>query len=209
MTSTPPSDRFLRIAVESVAEIKVKDSRFIAESCRVTAVDEAQARLNQIRRREHAASHHCYAWRVGLGDQARFKYSDDGEPGGTAGRPIYDAIMSADLTDVLLVVTRYFGGTKLGTGGLARAYAEAARQVLAQSGRTECFLNRLLRVTIDYSLYEQLMRLMRQYHTHQVRSDLTSDVCLELEIRRGHLEEFIADLIELSAGKARIEELPT
>ncbi|MCK4606997.1 MAG: YigZ family protein, partial [candidate division Zixibacteria bacterium] len=115
-------DQYYEIAGPARIEIKRKGSRFIAETGAVSSVEEAHEQLETVRSREHAATHHCYAYRVGIADEARFKYSDDGEPGGTAGRPIYDVICGCEVTNALLVVTRYFGGTKLGTGGLARAY---------------------------------------------------------------------------------------
>ena len=114
-------DQYFIIARDSTVEIKIKNSRFIGESRHANSVAEALTRLEGIRKREYSATHHCFAYRVGLGHDPVFKYSDDGEPSGTAGKPIYDYIQGSEVTNLLLVVTRYFGGTKLGTGGLTHA----------------------------------------------------------------------------------------
>src|SRR5512140_3280741 len=119
-------DAYFTIEHEASIELKIKNSRFIGETYLVTSPEQALERLSSVRKREFSATHHCYAYRVGLSRNVLFKYSDAGEPSGTAGKPIYDQMMGADITQILLVVTRYFGGTKLGTGGLTHAYSEAA-----------------------------------------------------------------------------------
>ncbi|HOP07711.1 MAG TPA: YigZ family protein [candidate division Zixibacteria bacterium] len=200
-------DFYYTIAQGAQAEIKIKGSRFIGETHLVKSGEEALVELETIRKREYDATHHCSAWKIGLAPAVDFKYSDDGEPNGTAGRPIYDSICGRDLTDVLVVVTRYFGGTKLGTGGLVRAYAEAAAQVLDKSGRKECFLTRKLRVTIEFPLYDQLIRLMQRFEVIQHNADFSDKVSLELEVRLSYVDRFRSDLIQLSAGKAVIEQI--
>src|SRR5690625_6678228 len=125
-----------------VHELKIKDSRFIAESFGVEDVDHALSLIETIRRREHSATHHCWAYRI---DADTFRFNDDGEPSGTAGAPILRQIEGRELINTLVVVTRYYGGTKLGTGGLIRAYGDAAAEVLAIS-RIE---TRIRRETFD------------------------------------------------------------
>ena len=194
-------------AKEAQHEIKVKGSRFIAECCLVSSPDEAITVLADIRKREHAATHHCYAWRAGLFDDMTFKYSDDGEPSGTAGRPIYDAICGRELENVLVVVTRYYGGTKLGTGGLARAYGETAAGALDKAGRKTQYLTARYRVVIDFGLFDQLNRMLAKYEARQVKADYSDRVTLEIEIRLSRSEALVAAMIELSGGKATIEQL--
>ncbi|MEX0599035.1 MAG: YigZ family protein, partial [Rhodothermales bacterium] len=123
------TDAYKSIRGPAAAEMKVRGSRFIGEAIPVRDEEEAALRIDEVKRREHAATHHCTAYRLGPEGDV-FRYNDDGEPGGTAGPPILRQIESRDLTDILVVVTRYFGGTQLGTGGLARAYGEAAEQAL-------------------------------------------------------------------------------
>lgn len=200
-------DSYHTIERESKTEIKEKGSRFIGESFIVLTTEESQARLQAVRRREHAASHHCYAYQIGSDDSAQFKYSDDGEPSGTAGKPIYDVIGGHSLTHILVVVTRYFGGTKLGTGGLARAYSGAAQSVLAVSGKREVFRQRRFRVTLDFQQYDCLRVIMRNHHVNVVESDFTESVTLVVDVRIGQVDAFKASCAELSSGRILIEEI--
>jgi uncharacterized YigZ family protein len=201
-------DRYLIIGKPSIAETKVKGSRFIARTSVATSVQDAISQLDKIRKQEHAATHNCFAYVVGVpGDESVFKYSDDGEPNGTAGRPIYDIISGSGLTNVLVVVTRYFGGIKLGTGGLARAYGEAAKIALDKSGVTERFVTASFKVTVDFSIYDSLLKAIHRLGAHQVKADFSEQVILELEIRRSKSELLVAEITELSKGKARIEQI--
>lgn len=122
-------DTYRRLKGHARREIKIKGSRFIGEAWWVQDEAEASACLEEVRKREYNATHHCWAYRLGrTGDD--FRYNDDGEPNGTAGQPILRQIDGRDLTQTLVVVTRYYGGTKLGTGGLIRAYGDAASDAL-------------------------------------------------------------------------------
>lgn len=199
-------DLYFTIRVPSRHEIKIKGSRFISESEVVASVEEAQKALERIRKREFAATHHCYAHRVGLFDQMRFKYSDDGEPSGTAGRPIYDVICGHKLTDTLVVITRYFGGTKLGTGGLVKAYCAAAKQVIEKSGIRECYLTERYKVEIEFSIFDQVTKALHLYAAKQINADFSDRVSLELEVRESRAEELLAEITRLSAGNAKIEK---
>jgi uncharacterized YigZ family protein len=198
-------DKYHTVHSEAATEIKVQGSRFIGEALCADSVDEAEAKLEKIRRREHAATHHCYAWRIGLGAQTTFKYSDDGEPNGTAGRPIYDVILGADLTDTLVVVTRYFGGTKLGTGGLAHAYSDSARQAIEHAGRVTKYLTARVHVTLEFSSYDRLLRTVHALDAVTVDSQFTDKVNLTLDVRQSRLEELRRAFIEITAGKGQIE----
>ena len=203
------NDQYLTIAKPAQAEIKIKGSRFIGESAYAGNADEALEVLSNIRKREHAATHHCSAWRVGLFEKMRFKYSDDGEPNGSAGKPIYDVLCGTDITNAIVVVTRYYGGTKLGTGGLVRAYGEAARLALEKSGRKENFLKERFTIDIDFARYDQLNRLLHQYQVWPIDSDFSDRVRLTLDIRKSHVEKLIAAVVELSGGKATIDKVET
>lgn len=200
-------ESYRTIEREARSESKVKGSRFIAESFLVRSVEESNQYLHAVKKREHAASHHCFAFCLGSGEERVFKYSDDGEPSGTAGRPIYDVIVGHDLTEVLVVVTRFFGGTKLGTGGLARAYSRAAADVLSLSGCREVFFHRRFCLSIDFSHYNAVQGLMRKYQVQVVRSDFTENIILLVEVRIGQADAFIASCVEISSGKIRFEEI--
>lgn len=200
-------DAYFTIQQPATAEIKRKGSRFIGEAILVVTDKEAIEQLERIRKREHAATHHCYAWRIGLGTDVRFKYSDDGEPNGSAGRPIYDVLCGRELTNLLLVVTRYYGGTKLGTGGLVRAYGDAATATLDKAGRLERYVMAGIRVVIEFGLYDRLIKLMFGYDALQSSVDFSDRVTLEIHVRQSRFEALINDIVEISSGKAVIERL--
>ncbi len=202
---TAVDDRYYTIKTPSRYEIKVKGSRFLAESECAVSVEEAQAALERTRKREHDATHHCYAYRIGLFDRMIFKYSDDGEPSGTAGRPIYDVICGHDLIDIIVIVTRYFGGTKLGPGGLARAYSEAARGAIERSGRQESFVTESIRLGIEFPLYDRLMKILPRFDATQAKADFSDRVIIELEVRKSKADELVAEVVRLTGGKADIE----
>lgn len=200
------NDQYFTIKTPATVETKVKGSRFIATSHLVESSDDAAEMLNSVRKTEYAATHNCYGWRAGIFDKAEFKYSDDGEPSGTAGRPIYDVILGSKIDNLLIVVTRYFGGTKLGTGGLVRAYSEAAQLVLERSGRSEHFLTDTIRVEIEFPLYDQLLRVMHGLGAKQIEADFSDHVRIDLSIRQSMTDKLTAAIVELSAGKAKIEK---
>jgi len=200
-------DLYYTIKRPARVEIKRKGSRFIAEVVTAVSVEEAMSLLASIRKREHAATHHCYAYRVGRGDGMLFKYSDDGEPSGSAGRPIFDLICGRELTDLLLVVTRYFGGTKLGVGGLVRAYGDAAAAALERAGCRENYVTTNLKVVIPFALYNSLTKIVNQYQAVQRRADFSDRVTLELVVRSSSVELLTNEIVQLSSGKAVVETL--
>lgn len=199
-------DQYFTIAKEATAELKIKNSRFIGETCLVESVEQATERLQIIRKREHSATHHCYAYQVGLFGQTQFKYSDDGEPSGTAGKPIYDQLTGSGLSNLLIVVTRYYGGTQLGTGGLTHAYSETAQAVLEVSGRKEHFLQTEFDLQIEFPLYDRVQRLVAKLGASIINADFSDQVKLRLAIRKSRAEELYNHLVELSNGKAIIDQ---
>lgn len=202
-------DAYTTIQTASQLELKVKGSRFIGETFLVGSGDKAAACLESVRRREYRATHHCYAYVTGLASRVEFKYSDDGEPSGTAGRPIYDIIIGHGLTDLLVVVTRYFGGTKLGTGGLVRAYGEAARAAIEASGRHEQFLTGDYRLVLEFARYDQLLREIGKLGASVIDSEFSDEVVLKVRVRRSLAERLVATFVELSSGKGQVEEIDT
>lgn len=200
-------DSFHTIARESRTEIKVKGSRFIGETFLAHDVSSALEKLQAVRKREFQATHHCYAYVTGQTDEVEFKYSDDGEPNGTAGRPIYDVLVGNGLTNALVVVTRYFGGTKLGTGGLVRAYSDAARAALEISGKREVLITDDFRTTLEFSLYDRWVRELKRLDGDVVDSEFADTVTLQVRIRRSRSERLTAAFVELTAGKGKIEKI--
>lgn len=150
-------DFYSTIAEEKRAEIKIKASKFIASAASVKSIEEAQEFLTKIRTEFFDATHNCFAYQIGW-DRNTFRAADDGEPNGSAGKPILFAIQKFDFSDIIVVVTRYFGGTKLGVGGLVRAYSDATEEVLNICERK--IINRTLPVRIDCK-YEEISIVKR------------------------------------------------
>jgi len=198
-------DFYRTISQPTREEIKVKSSRFIAETKMVENSNEAVSAWQQIRKREHAATHHCYAYRIGLEAEPEFKYSDDGEPNGTAGKPIYDCIVGRKLTNVLVGVTRYYGGTKLGTGGLVRAYSDAAIKALEISGIRTVYLTNQLSIEIEFKYYDQLQKLIEKYKAKQDSSEFKEKVQLTLSVRKSKSDQLKNEIINLTHGQAKFE----
>jgi uncharacterized YigZ family protein len=199
------TDEYFTIAQAATCEVKVKGSRFIGAALPVSTVAHATDAVEQIRKREHAASHHCFAYRVGLDEQSLFKYADDGEPSGTAGRPIYEVICGENLTDTLVVVTRYFGGTKLGTGGLARAYRNTAVAVLKLAGTKKEFVEQVMSIVLPISFYDQLVRLMHSHDVRLVESKFGDEVRLTLAVRVSQIDKLKSHLVDMTHGRIQFE----
>ncbi len=182
-------------------QTEVAKSRFIASSNRAETADEAKAFIAQIRAEMPDASHHVYAFRAGFGQSVIEGMSDDGEPSGTSGPPVLAVLRGSGIGDLVMVITRYFGGTKLGTGGLVRAYTEAAH-ININSMPTELKIEkRLLGIDVPYSLYEQVKRLIAAHQGVIQDETFMADVSIIVTFALKDVPAFTADLTELSAGK--------
>jgi uncharacterized YigZ family protein len=177
-----------------------KGSKFIALAGFAPTVAQAEEMLEGERRHYHDATHHCYAWNVD-GD---LKQSDDGEPSGTAGTPIARALAAADLEFAVVVVTRYFGGTKLGTGGLSRAYAEAAEGALAEAGRCERYRHTDVLVSFDFSDTSAVHHAASLFDARQVGAAYGEQAALRFELRRSRVSAFTEAVVEGTHGRARV-----
>lgn len=186
----------------SETELKVEASRFVAVTAFADSRDAAAAVLAAQRKRFHNATHHPYAFRLTPSGTV-FRSADDGEPSGTAGKPILAAIDRLSLTNVVVVVTRYFGGTKLGVGGLARAYGVAAAQALDLAGRTECLVVHPLRISFPHGLVSQVMHGVGKTGAKIADTRYDEEVHMTLEVRASGLEELYATLVELTRGNIR------
>jgi uncharacterized YigZ family protein len=194
-------DSYKSIKNKSDVEIKIKGSKFIGRARPCLREKEAEDRLTFIRKKYYDATHNCFAFRLGLGKYQTFRYSDDGEPSGTAGKPIFDQIEGHDLTNTLVIVTRYFGGTKLGTGGLARAYSEAAGAALEAAEIIEKFITRNMIMTVAFPDYNQVERIIRQLGGHIIGADFKEKVALKVEIRLSLVQKLKESLINATAGR--------
>ena len=191
------------------AEIVVINSRFIASLDYVESIEEARNFLASIRKEFPDASHNVTAFIVGGGNSRTEFCSDDGEPSGTSGRPLLSALRGSGLGNVAVVVTRYFGGTLLGTGGLVRAYSEAGKKVLEAARRGELVDVTLLTLTLPYSLFEHFKKMAEELCCTISSLVFQELVHAELAVPSEELEAFGSRLANLSAGTVRAQTLGT
>jgi len=190
-------------------EITVANSRFIASLSPADSVEAARDYIASIRREYADAAHNVPAFIIGGGNSVTEFCSADGEPSGTSGRPLLAVLKGTELGNVVVVVTRYFGGTLLGTGGLVKAYSEAGRAVLAITGRAELVETRRLAFSVSYHLFEGARMLVAQTGSTMVSEDFAEDVRLVVDVAVPGYGAFVSRLAELSAGAALPRVLST
>lgn len=191
-------------AAETRVELRVVNSRFIATLAPAPTVEEARAFIARVRAEFADATHNVFAFVVGHGATTTLGMSDDGEPAGTAGRPALAVLQGSGLGDAAVVVTRYFGGTLLGTGGLVRAYSDAVRAVLEATPRALKVERRTVMTEIAYGQYEPVTRLARAHNAEILDESFATAVTLTLRFAIHDLELFRAALTELTAGAAEL-----
>jgi len=196
-------------AREARAEMRVVNSRFIATAAPAFTVDEARAFVERVKREFGDATHNVPAYLVGHGATVVAHCSDDGEPAGTAGRPALAVLRGSGLGDVAVVVTRYFGGTKLGTGGLVRAYGDAVREVLAVLPRAARVPTHTVEIVTPYSLFERLRRLVGAHGGRILDEDFAAQVSVSAQVSVARFPAFRAALQEMSAGTLDAEIIET
>lgn len=184
-----------------------KRSKFFGRLWRVESAEQALAQLKETRERYRDATHHCFAYIIREGNYMR--YSDDGEPQGTAGMPILEVLRHHQLQNVLCVVTRYYGGTLLGTGGLVRAYTEGAKLAVARAGVACMSLYAVLLLACPYPLYETVQHLLPNFNCTTEQTDFGADVCLTAIIPAGGERALNEALAEATAGQVRAEVVET
>ena len=197
------SDEFLRIKERCRYEEKIKDSRFIATASPVNSEDKANSFISEIKKEFHDASHNCNAWRIGKGNGLRFKYSDDGEPAGTAGRPIIKAIENRELSDICVVVTRYFGGSRLGTGGLMRAYGQVTTELLKKCEIEKKYVTRTLEFSAGFDFVGVIHNVIDNFKVDLKDSQYGDDVLFIVEVRTTEFLVFKDKLTEATNGQIR------
>jgi uncharacterized YigZ family protein len=190
-------DSFLSIAGESRGIYREKASKFLSFAFPVTSEEEVKANLDELKKAYYDANHHCYAYRLGLENQA-YRANDDGEPSGSAGKPIYGQILSMGLSDLLVVVIRYFGGTKLGIPGLIHAYKTAAREALEQAVVIEKIIRIQFKVTFEYHLMNEIMRILKEEGGKIVHQTAVEKCEIDFQIRKN-----LADSIETRMNRLR------
>lgn len=186
-----------------IGEIVEKKSRFIAQVFPVKTEEEAVELIGQVKKEYWDARHNCYAFVLGAGGEIT-RCSDDGEPSGTAGRPILEVLTGRELTNILVVVTRYFGGTLLGTGGLVRAYSEAAKEGLKNSRLIKKQVGRRLDVYTDYNGLGKLQYVAANLSLAILDTVYTEEVVLKLLVPEELREKAEKEITEATAGKAKL-----
>ena len=190
-------------------EIRISGSRFIATLAPAFSIDEAREFIAKIKNEFDNATHNVPAFLVGWGRSVTAHASDDGEPVGTAGKPALAVLHGSGLGDVALVVTRYFGGTKLGTGGLVKAYTQAAQKVVSEVSRAEKVLAHTVLLISPYPLLERIRLLAVSNHGEILDEDFAADVTITLRFPVDSFILFEEGLQELSAGKLSAEIMET
>ena len=198
--------RTVRLSGES--ELVIQKSRFLTYVKRVETEDEAIEFINDIKKMHHTATHNCSAYIIGEHDHIQ-KANDDGEPSGTAGFPMLEVLKKQGLKDTAVVVTRYFGGIKLGGGGLIRAYGRATSEGIAATGVVERKLHQLMNVSIDYTWLGKVENEARQSPYPLVEIVYEEDVSLLINVPIHEIDEFTAWITELTSGQAEIIPLST
>lgn len=198
-------DRYLIPAEFTETEIVVVNSRFIASAAPVFSNEEARDFINRIKQKYPDATHHVPAYILGYGNSVSAYCSDDGEPSGSAGRPVLAVLQGSGLGDAAIVVTRYFGGTKLGIGGLVHAYGDAAKEVLAVLPKAEKIPTYIVMIAIEYSFFERVRLLLQKWHALIIDEDFGADVTITARFVEELLPKFQSDLSELTRGKAQAE----
>lgn len=197
------SSNYLIPLNEIRAEYEAMKSRFIATLAPAFSVDEARTFISNIKKEFADASHNVPVYVIGGGNTVTEYFSDDGEPSGTAGKPALTVLRGSGLGDVVLVITRYFGGTLLGAGGLVKAYTESAQLVVNQVKRGKRIPIHVAEITIPYNLLERLRLLVIKHHGQVVSEEYAEDVRIRLQVRQEAFESFQSELRELSAGKVQ------
>ncbi|MDR0566474.1 MAG: YigZ family protein [Prevotellaceae bacterium] len=195
-------DTYSTISAPAEGLYREKGSRFLSFAFPVQSEEEVKQRIAAVRQEHHSARHHCYAYRLGK-EGALFRATDDGEPSGTGGKPILGQLLSANLTNVLLVVTRYFGGTLLGTSGLIAAYRSAAGAAIAGAQVVQRTWDVELTATFSYANLNEVMKLVKEEQLRVLRQDFRSEQCsICLSVRESKAQRVRERLNELGDAQA-------
>ncbi|MBK8904741.1 MAG: YigZ family protein [Anaerolineaceae bacterium] len=203
------SKRYPIPAAETRAEIEVKNSRFVATAVPAFTVEQAREFIARIKAEFSDATHNVPAFLVGFGNSVTAHCNDDGEPSGTAGRPILAVLQGSGLGDIAVVVTRYYGGTKLGTGGLVRAYGDATKAVLDILPRAEKVPTHTVMLALPYNLLERVRLLVGEWNGRILEEEFAADITMTMQFTVARFPGFQDALRELSHGSLAAEIVET
>lgn len=197
------TDSYLTIEKCVSFEIKINKSTFISQAYPFKSQLEIPEIIKSVKKKYHDASHHPYAFRAGL-NKNNFRSTDDGEPSGSSGKPILEAIDKHKLTDLIVIVTRYFGGIKLGVGGLRRAYFESADECLKNSRTLEKYLTEIKNIEFDYKYINLIMKLIEEEKIKLIENNSGEKCSLRLDVRLSLIEKLESSLSKITNGSAII-----
>ena len=197
-------DSYLTLADHSTGDFRDRGSKFLAYAWPIRSEDEIQEHIAALRKLHPKARHYCYAYRIGL-DNNNFRANDDGEPSGTAGKPILGQIDSFGLTNVFIVVLRYFGGTLLGTSGLINAYRNSAQDALQKASIVEKLVEDVYRLTFGYDLMPDVMTAVKKLEVNVLKQDFGETAVMEIAVRQGS-KEHVFTMLKAYAAKVSVEE---
>jgi uncharacterized YigZ family protein len=189
-------NKYITIASPGTGDFRDRGSKFLAYSYPITSAGDVKEKLHALKKEHPKAVHHCYAYRIGI-DGTQYRAVDDGEPSGSAGKPILGQIDSMGLTNVLVVVVRYFGGTLLGVPGLINAYKVATAQSLEQIPKTEKWIENLYEINFDYPAMGEVLYLLKQAEATIYKQDLQLFCIINAGIPRHHSDTYVQRLSEI------------
>lgn len=182
--------------------LKEKGSKFIGYVYPISSEDDVKLYLEEVKKKHYAARHWCYAWQLGL-DDITYRANDDGEPNNSAGQPIYGQILSFDLKNVLVIVVRYFGGTKLGVGGLISAYKETAKLTLEEASIVERIRKDQFRLVFEYADMNKVMRIVKEENIEIDNQKMEMNCEFDISVRKKEVEKVIHRIEELRCVKIK------
>ncbi len=194
------NDLYKTIEKPSQGIYKEKGSKFLSYAFPVFSEEEIKEHIHRLREEYYNARHHCFAWQLGT-DGARYRANDDGEPSGTAGKPILGQLNSHELTNILVVVVRYFGGTKLGVPGLIRAYKEATIDAINNALVVQCTVNDTYKVHFEYAAMNDIMKIIKEENLNIINQHFDLACCVEFSLRQSETEKVIKKLENIESAK--------
>lgn len=195
------SDSYKTIKNKSEGIYKEKGSKFITYAFPITCEEDVKIEIDKLKKEYYDARHHCYAYMLGA-DKKTFRANDDGEPSSTAGKPILGQILSSNLTNILIVVVRYFGGTKLGVGGLIHAYKTAAHDAISNAEIIDKTVNDIYDIHFDYLVMNDVMRIIKEDEPLQIDQDFNLTCRITLSIRQSEVEKIIERFSKIDSVKS-------
>ena len=200
------TDTYRTIESKSEGIFKAKGSKFLAFAYYVENEEDIKSIIADLKKRYHDARHHCYAYRI-YPEYPVYRTNDDGEPSGTAGKPIYGQILSSSLTNVLIIVVRYFGGTLLGTSGLINAYRSAARGCIEKARIIERIIEDTVILQFDYEKLNVVMRIIKEENIHIIQQQCEMECTIRINIRKSKLEKVLSRLVNVDNLKYELVNL--